>query len=272
MKKIQLALLLLLYLSIIGFSQTNTFVIKVIDSKGLKDSVIMGYRDNATIGIDPSLNESDYFGQPDSELDIRSIQRNTITKDGFWLFSLNGGFLVFPFANNVDLKKDFREYAMIEHFIVQVQAKNYPVTVKISYLNFQQTIPYCFYSKTNESDFIDGAELHNLLNTKLTDIIVVFNNATENKLIGFHPQTITKVIEHSKNDIDLKLYPNPASNVLFIKSSSAKVENVVVIDCKGVEMAKFQMQNNSMELNISHYPNGIYFIQIGSTVSKFIKQ
>lgn len=271
MKKIQLVFLLI-FIFISGFSQSNTFVIKVIDSKGLKDSVAMGYRDNATIGIDPSLDESNYFGEPDSDLDIRSIQRNTITKDGFWLFSLSGGFLVLPFSNNVDLKKDFREYAMIEHFIVQVQAKNYPVTVKVSYFKFDQTVPYCFYSKTNESDFIDGAELHYLLTTKNTDTIVVFNNATENKLIGFHPQTITKVIEHSRNDIDLKLYPNPASNVLFIKSSTAKVENVVVLDCQGVEMAKFQMQNNSMELNISHYPKGIYFIQIGSTVSKFIKQ
>ena len=141
MKKIKLVLLVLFSSSVV-FSQTDTFIIKVIDARNQVDSVIMGYRDNATTGVDESLGESDYYGNPFSDLDIRSIQRNTITKDSFWLSSLNSGNAVLPFLKNFDLKKDFRKFALIEHFIVQVHAKNYPVTIKLVYFNLGQHTSY----------------------------------------------------------------------------------------------------------------------------------
>ena len=50
------------------------------------------------------------------------------------------------------------------------------------------------------------------------------------------------------------------------------MKNVIVFDCQGYEIASFHIQNNFKELNISHYPKGIYFIQIGSNASKFVKQ
>jgi len=95
-------------------------------------------------------------------------------------------------------------------------------------------------------------------------------------LIYLDPQandcsTITG-IEPNPTSNKFRIYPNPVDNVLFIKSSSSSDENAVIYDCLGIVKERLYIQNNYKELNISNYQKGIYFVRIGSNVSRFIKQ
>ena len=81
-------IILLLQLSCIccfAYTQNETIIIKAIDSNGNADSITIGYRLNATVGIDPNLNEIDFYGKPYSEIDIRSIQRNLVLQAPYWM-------------------------------------------------------------------------------------------------------------------------------------------------------------------------------------------
>ena len=229
----------------------------------------MGEFETATTGIDKSLGESDYYGKTYAELDIRSFHRSYATQDGLWLLGGEVG-RVEPFLEKIELKKDIRSNNLGgQHFVLFIHAVNYPVRVIVSHLNVGIDIPYCTYTDYTANP-IDG-ELHQKVLMK-EDTLYTINSQYENKLIGFHPQFITNVIEQSKKDLGLTVYPNPATNVLFIKSSSSNDDNAVIYDCRGSVKERLYIQNNFKKLNISNYQKGIYIIQIGSNVSKFIKQ
>jgi hypothetical protein len=268
MKKIKL-LLLLLYFSIIGFSQTNTIILKAIDSKGQIDSVIMGYRDNATVGIDADFGESDYFYKPYSDIDIRSIQRDSITKDSIWLFSNNGSHIVNPFSKNIDLKKDFRSlYSYGDHFIVQVYAINYPITLKIEYINFSQDVPYCSYLNSIEDETVKGELKYLYYQNK--DTIVEFSSPVVNRLIGFHPQYIESVIQVDAKT-KMSIYPNPVVDDLTINSTTYSNERIIIYNSSGCIIEQFDFRGKTMNINFSNYPIGLYLIRMGSNFEKFIK-
>ena len=79
------------------------------------------------------------------------------------------------------------------------------------------------------------------------------NNIKEDKQFGFN------------------IYPNPATNYLQIENGKRTVENVDILDMSGkVCMAKIPVRQN--RINISCLEKGVYFIQAGTTVKKFVKK
>ena len=270
MKKIILVLQLS-FLCIFIYSQNQTFVIKAIDSKGQTDSVIIGYRTNATVGIDQNLAEVDYFGKPYSEIDIRSIQRNEILQAPYWLKGCSYN-QVLPFQQNIDLKEDYRQYLRCgNHFIIQVHAKNYPVTFQVSRFIFEQFIPfYSYLSNGDCGSFKDGFSDFTTNFSK-----IVFRDSTENQLIGLHPQYIDACFDGIKkinSNMQLTLYPNPAKDVLTIKLSNSDKKIVSIYNCLGNEISKFNIHEGENKLDISTYIKGIYLIKVDSEVIKFSKQ
>jgi hypothetical protein len=268
--KPRLLILLLLFSTTIVYSQTNTFIIKVIDNTGQMDSVIMGFRDIATTGIDESLGESDYYGKPYSDLDIRSIQRDTITKDTLWLNSYNGSHLVEPFLSNVDLKLDFRKNTFLDHFIIQVRAIKYPITIKLAFFNFEQHISYCSYTNYTEDNLVNG-ELKNLFYGQGKDSITVFKDSSENRLIGFHPFIIESINFQNGNKSSFYITPNPVIETIHLNLFMCEKQRLTIFNSNGVIFESLMIQNNIQNINVSNYPTGLYFIRVGTITKKFIK-
>jgi len=78
---------------------------------------------------------------------------------------------------------------------------------------------------------------------------------------------------------DFLLYPNPASNELRITNYELRITDVVIYDIYGrMQKAECRKQNaeDTMIVNISNLPNGIYFVMIttekGIVTKKVIKQ
>ena len=75
----------------------------------------------------------------------------------------------------------------------------------------------------------------------------------------------------------LSLYPNPAENVLTLNGISATTERISITSSNGQIMDTYtNITGSSMELNIQHLENGIYFIRIQSDEAaeaiRFVKE
>lgn len=71
----------------------------------------------------------------------------------------------------------------------------------------------------------------------------------------------------------LKIYPNPATNVLNISTNRNEVLNVTIVDVVGKEVLNESIQS-SAKLDVSQLQNGLYIIKFegSDTTYKFIKQ
>jgi hypothetical protein len=72
---------------------------------------------------------------------------------------------------------------------------------------------------------------------------------------------------------NIKIYPNPVSDQLFISSENTVIERIVVYSIYGKMVLETANENNSIDA--STLSKGIYFIEMSSetvkTVKKFIK-
>ena len=80
------------------------------------------------------------------------------------------------------------------------------------------------------------------------------------------------IVTATQQEEMIKIYPNPATNIIHIQSSVA-VQNVVIYDINGrIEM---QVENTSL-VSIRHLPNGIYLVRIitanGTSIHKIVKE
>ena len=64
----------------------------------------------------------------------------------------------------------------------------------------------------------------------------------------------------------LLVYPNPTQDILFI--SGIESQQLRVYDVQG----KLVHQEQGTEVHVSHLSNGVYILQIGTQVMRFIKQ
>ncbi|MFA6149779.1 MAG: DUF4465 domain-containing protein [Chitinophagaceae bacterium] len=75
---------------------------------------------------------------------------------------------------------------------------------------------------------------------------------------------------------DIRMYPNPASNVLFIESNLNEKQIVSINDITGKLIAQYEFQNEKLEINVSSLASGTYILNFrnGSQVtsSQFVKQ
>ncbi len=79
-----------------------------------------------------------------------------------------------------------------------------------------------------------------------------------NELFSFDPSTLS-VSETTLLDSSISVYPNPASSVLNIKSSSESDLNFMINDINGRELQNGTLQNNQIQIDLS---SGLYILQL----------
>lgn len=70
---------------------------------------------------------------------------------------------------------------------------------------------------------------------------------------------------------NLTLYPNPVQDVLNIRFDSYENVDVVVTDLNG-RIVYNENVSGFTSVNLSNQPSGIYFVNVGSTTRKVVKQ
>lgn len=73
--------------------------------------------------------------------------------------------------------------------------------------------------------------------------------------------------------LDVSVFPNPTNGKLTIVNTHGG--KISIYNMYGALLAEYMQRGNSMELNISHFPAGVYYLQInsenGMAVQKIIK-
>lgn len=87
--------------------------------------------------------------------------------------------------------------------------------------------------------------------------------------INVLPNLASVIDKFNNQHIGFKIYPNPASDLLNIISLPQLAE-VKIYDVLGNEI--LQVKNNITQIDVSGLLDGVYFIRIGNSTQKFIKQ
>jgi PKD repeat protein len=91
-------------------------------------------------------------------------------------------------------------------------------------------------------------------------------------------ETVTLIgtgIENMESS-SLTIYPNPASDKLYVKAENTVIETITIMDASGRIIFNENVQDDLNEINISDLVSGMYFIQTKTSesivVNKFIKR
>lgn len=127
---------------------------------------------------------------------------------------------------------------------------------------------YGFSNSLNKYDFIDETPANGINYYQLKQ--VDFDGKTD-----FSPMvSVTFKIENSKSESLLSIYPNPAKNELWLKSTgiinTENTINVEVYNILGEMVESFIMTDNLHRLDINTYQKGLYMIKEGSQIHKLL--
>ena len=90
-----------------------------------------------------------------------------------------------------------------------------------------------------------------------------------------YPEDSTGVAGYGELNTSIRLYPNPATNTLFLEHENSPIERVLLIDMTGKEIFHHGLSSHRCEVDVSSIPDGIYFIKTfceeGTYINKFVK-
>jgi hypothetical protein len=97
------------------------------------------------------------------------------------------------------------------------------------------------------------------------------NTATNMAWVYKKDYQLNAVNEFTENESNFVIYPNPASNQLFIESKTQVGQAFSIINLLGETIISAQLNRQIEALDISSLPPNIYFIRIDNESIKFVK-
>jgi hypothetical protein len=101
----------------------------------------------------------------------------------------------------------------------------------------------------------------------------IITNTTQNNF-----QTVVSTFNKNEDANQLKVFPNPANEVLNINLQNSMIENCIITNALGQTVYNSANEinaNHKIQLNISNLNQGVYFVKVsagdGSYNAKFIK-
>jgi N-acetylneuraminic acid mutarotase len=88
-------------------------------------------------------------------------------------------------------------------------------------------------------------------------------------LYRFNAPVITTVLQNSR-DLSFLLYPNPAKDRITLSNGPSECL-IEIFDAEGRNLKHFQKKENSIEIDLSEFAAGMYFIRSGTFSQKIIK-
>jgi len=80
------------------------------------------------------------------------------------------------------------------------------------------------------------------------------------------------ITNYELRNTNYAIYPNPTDGKLIIESGELKIENVEIFDIYGRKLSHFTFHDSSVEIDISHLTNGMYYLRIDGKTMKLVKE
>jgi hypothetical protein len=71
---------------------------------------------------------------------------------------------------------------------------------------------------------------------------------------------------------DFSIYPNPARDIVKLSAVSGQLSVVKIYNCLGMIVEEIEVNANDVEINVSGYKSGVYFINIESAAGNFTEK
>lgn len=78
-------------------------------------------------------------------------------------------------------------------------------------------------------------------------------------------------IEEAYNNINIDIYPNPANDTVKLSKVNGKLSVVKIYNTIGLLVDEIEVNANEIEINISDYDKGVYFIDVDGETFKVIR-
>ncbi|MCG8410212.1 MAG: T9SS type A sorting domain-containing protein, partial [Bacteroidales bacterium] len=66
----------------------------------------------------------------------------------------------------------------------------------------------------------------------------------------------------STNEIAINIYPNPASDKVFVNLMNINASQIDIVNSLGQVIISSEIESNNFEVNVSDFEQGVYFIQL----------
>lgn len=156
--------------------------------------------------------------------------------------------------NTYNLHSEFSVNQIDSHVSFTNQSTNYT------------SVLWDFGDGTTSTD-VNPQHNYNQVGTKTITLTVTKNGCSE---VFTRIVNITVLNSDSFASNQIKIYPTITDSVIHIQSDS--FFNGSVFNAVGQKISTFQKSNNEIEINLSSYAAGVYFIQIESDIYKVVKK
>jgi hypothetical protein len=260
-------------------------IVAINDNLVRVDSVIFGYTDNATLGVDAALGEANIFNRPVQSYDMRVVQRDStnFSCSSTLLYNSNGHIIdtvKHYFPTNFDSKVNYRSKRDTSFLNRLFEIKFLSSNIMQFYIS--SLVPNQFADFTKRNAF--NRYLDSCLSKKPAvllyifdplrpqdPILVVTNSPISNMVFLFDPGFLLDSREATINT-KTRVYPNPASDVLIIDNIEVgKVKNLRLFDILGREVLTQKVEGSeSVELNVSQLSRGTYLLTLYNDAAQTI--
>ena len=79
-------------------------------------------------------------------------------------------------------------------------------------------------------------------------------------------------VDQEDLEANVVVFPNPATEIIYVQVNGLKVEEVNVLDMTGRTLETFTSSNQAVEVNVSNIPAGTYFINVATSKGSFTRK
>ena len=97
------------------------------------------------------------------------------------------------------------------------------------------------------------------------------SNVTADIDVTANFDVISQVVISGNNKMNVVLFPNPANEMVFIRTNSMPVNNVRLINVLG-QVVLTKEANNIQEIAMGHLPKGLYYMVLKGEDKKVMKK
>jgi hypothetical protein len=137
--------------------------------------------------------------------------------------------------------------------------------VKYAIYRSDNSMPYYLRDYTEQTYYLDDSSICEPLgSTHFYKITALYINENDTCESGFSNEAgdICEGVDDEDISSILKIYPNPASDLLFIESSEEKIEFVTVYDGRGERVKRRKGEGVKMELQVNDLAPGLYLVKV----------
>ena len=136
----------------------------------------------------------------------------------------------------------------------------------MSVANYDSLIIHLWNTIPNRMDILGAAGLEYCASDSIRNLLI----GSGWSFVGDSLNCLPVGIEDESSKVDFLLYPNPASEQLNISFSNFQNQVVRIFNQEGRLVRELEINASEMELDVSTWSNGIYFLQAGKKSRKFM--